>query len=297
MDIKDLRLLYLTAKLGSFTKAAEAAGIAKSVLSRRIKLLEEELDSRLLHRTTRQVKLTEAGEQALRVSLHILDEYDQLKQQLTESRNAPTGKLRIAAPLEFERYFLRDLLIQYLKDYPDMELQLISTNQSLDRLQHELTDIAIHFGEPPDSSYIARKMGEVVVNYYASPAYLERRGTPSSIKELQHHDCIIEQYSDQSSRQWLFPENGEIRTVLVNERYTTNTTGLCIHLAEQGLGIIWVPEFFCQQLHAEGKLVNIFEGRYQHTVPIYAMYASRQFLPTKIKTFIDVLLEQFSGQL
>jgi DNA-binding transcriptional LysR family regulator len=293
MDIEDLRLLELTARLGSFTKAANASGISKSVLSRRIRLLEEDFDSRLLHRTTRHVKLTEAGEQTLQVAEPMLKQYDELKQQLGQSRNVPTGKLRIAAPLEFERVYLRGFLIQYLNDYPELDFQLTSTNQSLDMLHKELADVAIHFGTPPDSSYIARKLGEVKVNYYASPDYLKRQGTPKTLEDLQRHDCIIEQYRDQSNRQWLFHENGKIHTVLVNDRYSSNTTELCIHFAEQGLGIVWLPEFLCKDLLGNGKLVNIFEGRYQQSSPVYALYASREFLPTKIKTFVETLIQHF----
>jgi DNA-binding transcriptional LysR family regulator len=293
MDIEDLRLLQLTAKLGSFTRAAEAAGIAKSVLSRRIRMLEEDLDSRLLHRTTRQVKLTEAGEKALESCSQILEQYDSLKQQLGKGRTLPTGKLRIAAPLGFERYFLRDLVTQYLREYPELDFQLMSTNQSLEMLYSEMADIAIHFGNPPDSSYIARKLGEVKVDYFASREYLAEKGVPKSIDDLQNHNCILEQYSENTSKQWLFPENGGLRTFLPNDRYSSNTTELCLHLATEGFGIAWLPEFFCRQELDSRKLVRVFDGGYSYESPVYALYASRQFLPIKIKTFIDKMIGSF----
>jgi DNA-binding transcriptional LysR family regulator len=297
MDIEDLRILELTARLGSFTKAAEAVGLSKSALSRRIQLLEEHLDNRLLHRTTRNVKLTEAGEQAVAASRSLLDQLDELKQQLSKGRTVPKGKLRITAPVEFERLYLRQPVIKYLKMHPETDLQLLSNNQGLEMLNNESTDIAIIFGNPPDSGHIARKLGDVAVNFYASPDYLEKKGEPRSIEDLQHHDCIVEQYRGQQSRNWRYFENGELRSILVNDRYTSNATDLCRFLAENGMGVVWLPESLCTEALEQGKLVSLFDDRYLHPVAIYALYASKQFLPTKIKVFLDILSEAFPARL
>ncbi len=296
LNFQEMQLFVCVVNAGSITAAANHLELPKSTLSRRLKHLEECLGTRLLQRTTRRIQLTDAGTVFYKSCDQILEQVEAARTQIVSRQDAPVGKLSIYAPNEFSQYKLGALAGEFAKSYPGLRIEFVSGAGNPHMLEDNI-DIMIHIDEPQDSSFIARKIASATTNYYASPAYLARKGTPKRPIDLYEHDCIVELTYERSPRPWLFGEQDSLAKLKINGKYNCDSIQLCRDLAEQGLGVTMVPDFICRDSLDKGTLVKLFDGDYEVAHNLYAMYPSRRFLPAKIRVFLDFLQQHFPDRL
>lgn len=290
IKVVDLQLFIAVVDSASMTVAAEHLRTTTSTLSRRLKKLEDTLDARLLERTTRRHHLTEAGKLFYQHCQLVLDNWEHVGQQINAQQDTLDGRISIYAPQGLFLHFIQELVVGFSKQYPKLRLQFVS-GVAKPHLLKDNIDIMIHVDQPADSSFVARKINLVSTSYYASPEYLEKQGKPTHPSEMKHHDCILEVMSNRIPQPWSFTEGDVTTSIEVVDRFSADSIDLCRGLAEQGLGIALLPNFITKESVAAGKLVQLFDGRYGVKHNLYAIYASRHFVPRKTKAFLDFLID------
>jgi len=261
-----------------------------------LKKLEDTLDARLLERTTRRHHLTDAGKQFYQHCQLVLDHWDTIGQQINSQQDTLEGRISIYAPQGMFLHFIQELVVGFSKQYPKLRLQFVS-GAAKPHLLKDNIDIMIHVDQPADSSFVARKINLVSTSYYASPEYLEKQGKPTHPSEMRHHDCIMEVMSNRIPQPWSFTEGDVTTSIEVVDRFSADSIDLCLGLAEQGLGIALLPDFITKESVAEGKLLQLFDGRYGIKHNLYAVYASRHFVPRKTRAFLDFLIDHMPKEI
>lgn len=283
-----LRLFVTVAESGSFTAAAAQLNLTVAAVSRRIKALEQRLGVRLFNRTTRRVRLTEAGEIYLAQVRRSLAELRETELQLTELSTEPRGALRINAPMSFGVRRLAPLVAQFAGRHPHLEIQLQLDDTFVD-IVREGFDLALRIGHLADSSLVARPLVPVPRYICAAPTYLEKRGRPQRPADLHQHDCL--HYNNISLREdWTLGGPDGPETVAVQGGYCSNNGDVLCQAAIEGLGIVLSPDFIVADALAEGRLVRILEGYEPPPYTLHAVYPSRAFVPAKVRLFSDFLI-------
>ncbi len=296
IKLEDLLLFITVVDTSSMTVAAERLETTTSTLSRRLKKLEHSLDARLLERTTRSLEITEAGKLFYQHCELVLNDWEQVSQEINNQQDALEGKLRIYAPEGLFLHLIRELVVEFSEHYPKLQAEFLS-GAAKPHLVKDNIDIMIHVDDPSDSSFVARKINLVSTSYFASPAYIKKCGEPKHPAEMQHHDGIIEIRSDRRPQPWSFTKGDVTTTIEPVERFASDSIDLCRGLAEQGLGIALLPDFIAKDSAKSGKLVQLFEGRYGIKHNLYAVYASRHFVPRKTKAFLDFLIDHIPNKI
>ncbi len=276
----------------SFSEAARRLNLSKSVISRQVSALESDLGARLLHRTTRNLTLTEVGAAYLERCQRILADIEEANQSVSNLQGAPRGKLRISAPVPFTTTHLAPALPDFLTRYPDMEIDLV-LNDRFVNLVEEGFDLAIRIGKLDDSSLIARFLAPARIAAVASPDYLARHGTPNSPADLLQHRCLC--YSNLSSPdEWSFQTaDGARSTVKVRGRVRANNGDVLRQAAISGLGVTVLPTFIVGADLQAGTLVPVLEDYIPQSIGIYAIYPHARHLSPKVRAFVDFLADRF----
>ena len=288
----DLEALVAVVEAGTFNAAGERLGVAKSMISRRISQMESRLGSRLLHRTTRRLTLTDAGRNFYHRALQILAEIDEAEQSVAAETTELRGAIKLAAPLTFGIKHLSGAITDFLDKHPAIELVLDLNDRNIN-LVEEGFDLAVRIGELQDSTLVARRLGISRAVTCASRAYLERHGEPAHPDELRRHIGL--QYSNIGYRQqWRF-ETPESRTVFAQPqiRIRANNGEALACAAIAGLGITIGPTFILGSYLKEGSLVSILNDYRRPAVGIYAVYPPGRMLPRRIQVFSDFLAGRF----
>ena len=291
-DLNAVRVFAKVVEVGSFRGAAEALRVPRSTVSLRIAALEAQLGVLLLQRTTRLVTPTEAGlayYQRVAPALATLDEADRLVAGL---QDLPRGTLRISAPPEFGQQFLSPVVNRFLAAWPEVRLSIDISDRYVD-LVGEGYDLAIRAGQLPDSSLIARKLGEAGLRCFASPAYLERHGRPRAPEELAEHDCILFGVPELRAT-WTFGAPPTARTVEVTGRLAVNSMHMAREAAVAGLGIARLPPLTTAAAERSGALIEVLEEWRSPGGRIHAVYPTSRHLSPKVRAFLDVLTEERS---
>ena len=289
--LRGMAVFVEVAKARSFTKAAEALGMPKSTVSRRITLLERDVGLRLLKRTTQKVELTDEGMGYFGRCQRILEEAQVAHDELTRTRHQPRGHLRAAMTADFGLRLVSGIP-DFCRRYPELTLEFEFTTRRVDPMS-ENYDVAIHIGEPPDSSLTARKLAEIAGYLYAAPDYLGARTEPATPAELAGHECIreIRVHGSGIPSTWTLCSAGQRVEVEVRGRLALNGIGLIRRLAVGGAGIAILPEGFCREDVQAGRLVRVLSAWSPPPVPIYALTAAR-LMPAKTRAFLDFLASQ-----
>jgi DNA-binding transcriptional LysR family regulator len=274
-----------------FSAAAKRLDSTPAAVSRRIKALEQRLGVRLLQRTTRKLKLTEAGELYFREVSRLLGDLRTVEQQLDEVTGQATGELRIVAPMSFGQRRLAPVVARFALSHPRLRVTLRLEDQETDIVSEGL-DLAVRIAYPSDSSLVARTIAVVPRYFCASPEYLARRGTPRSPRDLLQHDCL--HYNIISEREeWTFGGTQGDETIVIKGVFCSNNGEVLAEAAMQGLGITLLPDFIIEEALADGRLVRVLEGRERSPLTLSVLYPSRQHVPAKTRLFIDHMVEQF----
>ena len=283
------------AKAGGFSAAARALGIPLATISRRVADLERELGARLLHRSTRQVVLTETGQSFFATCQRVLDDLKDAEEAVTGEYRTPKGEMTITAPMGFGRLHLQPVALEFLAVYPDINLKLLL----VDRVAHlveENIDLALRISELPDSSLIARPLGHVKMVVSAGPEYLKRRGTPQHPSDLVHHDCIA--WSTLGPlNSWWFREGTSDQTFPIHTRLSTTSADSAIAAARAGLGLVQTTSYQAEQGVRDGKLVLALRPFECPPTPVSLVYASQRLLPLKVRAFIDFAVPRLTDRL
>lgn len=289
-----MRVFVKVVELGSFTKAAEALKVSRTMATTHMARLEEHLGVRLLNRTTRRLSLTEAGTAYYEKCAGLLAEIETLEDSLEAMTEEPRGVLKISAPVSFGSLHLGSALGEYLERYPQVNLDVSLNDRTVD-LVEEGYDLAIRIASLVDSSLIARRIASTRVRACASPAYLARRGVPAHPRELAGHDCLGYAYSG-AGGVWSFEgPDGPVEVRARTETRANNGDFLRI-LALHGHGIVLLPAFLIPDDLAAGRLVELLPDYAAPELGIFAVYPSRKYLSAKVRTLVDFLVQRFATQ-
>jgi DNA-binding transcriptional LysR family regulator len=287
--LNDMALFVEVVKARSFRRAAETIGMPNSTLSRRIGVLEKAIGLRLLHRTTRRVELTEAGQLYFERCKRIVDEARLAHEQLGEILAQPSGVLRASLPVDFANIYLAPLIAEFAQRYPGISFELDLTSRRVD-LVAEPFDVAIRMGESPDSTLITRQLARLPRYLYASPRYLELSGEPGRPADLAQHECLrLRAQADT----WALHHAGEAVEVEVGGRFRLNSIGMIRRLATLDLGIAMLIEEIVAEDLADGRLRRVLPQWQGTPIPVYAITETR-LLPAKTQRFIEFLRERLA---
>lgn len=282
-------------ELGGFTEAARKIGLSKSAVSKHVAALETRLGARLLNRTTRRVSPTEIGLAYYDKALDVLGAASEADAMATSMQGAPTGELKISAPLSFGLRYVAPALASFLKAYPDVAARLEFDDRIVE-LVAEGFDLAIRIGDLPDSSLKAKKLTETTVNICASPDYLRVRGVPRKVEDLADHELLHYSYLSGGAHWRLRSKNGDERLVRTGGRLSINNGDALIQAAIDGIGICCGPNFICADALRSGALVEIMEDLRPSPLGIYAIYPAGRFPQPKLRVFIDHLVAHLRGK-
>ncbi len=285
------RMFVAVLDAGSFAAGAARLNTSPAQASKRLSRLEAELGVQLITRTTRALAATEAGLAYYERIKPLLEAYDTLDADVRNASGAPTGTLRLTAPISFGTAELAPVLIAFAQAYPDIQLD-VSFSDRLVNLVDDGFDAAVRIGKPADSSLVARRLAPSRIVLAASPAYLQAHGAPRTPAELAGHTCIIDT-NFRDPFQWRFRPN---ETVTVSGRIRFANAHACVAAAQAGLGIARLPSFVAGPALREGSLVPVLGDVEDTPAALYAVYPTGRHLARKIRVLVDFLVAHYQGE-
>lgn len=289
--LQNMRMFVRVVEAKSFTAAAQQMNTTTAYASRAVSDLETHLRTRLLNRTTRRIALTEAGERYLQRCEQILAYVDQAEAEAADAHARPSGRLRIHATSSFGQYYVVPAVTRYQERYPCVAVEL-TLSQHVPDLLDEGYDVTLQLtaSELPDSGLVSKKLGESYSVLCASPAYLEKRGTPRSVAELAEHTCLRVVTSIFPGDRWWFEGPDGTETIeLPSPTFQVNVADALAVALGEGMGIGALPAPSALPALRNGTLVRVLPDHKLQKMTIYALYASRQYLDAKIKTWVECL--------
>ena len=292
--LTEMEAFIRVVELGGFTDAARKMGVSKSAISKHVAALEARLGARLLNRTTRRVSPTEIGLAYYDRASRVISDATEADAMASSMQATPKGELRVSGPLSFGTRHLAPAVAAFLNEFPEVSARVTLDDRFVE-LVAEGFDLAIRIGALPDSSLMAKKLGESAMLLIASPDYLGRMGTPQTVEDLAEHDLL--HYSNLSSGNvWkLSGAHGDERQVRATGRLTLNNGDALLRAAEDGLGIVLSPAFICADALRAERVREVVPKARPAPVGIWAVYPSGRFLQPKLRVFIDFLAERFKG--
>ena len=284
-----MKAFQRVAELKSFAVAARDLGVSTSSVSRHVMDLEDELGVRLFNRTTRQLSLTEDGDNYRMRSKVILDDLEDLHNVTQDQHSAPSGRLRVTSSLTLGETWVIKLMPEFYRQYPNVFVELDFTDRLID-LVNESYDIGIRTGNLKDSSMIARKLMDLNYIIYASPGYCEEFCTPQHPHDLKKHRCIKYLQPNHQTDDWWFVIDGKESVMGVNAVIAVNNAWAARDLANNGIGIAYGPEFVVAEDIENGNLVRLLPGYEGTADPVHALYPHNRHLSAKVRVFMDYLM-------
>jgi len=272
-----------------FSAAARRLGVSTSHVSRQVSGLEERLGTVLLARTTRKVRLTEAGHNYYLKCKELVDGLTEANEGLKSQQVQLNGTLRVSAAGEFAEEYVAPALIEFAAQHPDLNID-INFNSRVVNFVEEGIDFAIRYGRLNDSGLIARKLARRTLAAAASPEYLARHGTPTHPSELKNHSCLIA-----NNDRWLFDDKGQSLEVKVYGRWRSNGARALVKACKMGLGICYMPRSSYGETIEDNGLVEILNPYGTQEVTTWIVYANRKYLPARARLAVQYLLEKFEG--
>jgi DNA-binding transcriptional LysR family regulator len=277
---------------GSMIAAAEALDMSRAMVTRYLAEMEQWAGARLLHRSTRRLSLTDAGEVTLARCRRMLELAAVIDAVPPEQPDAPHGLLRISCSQSLAQAALASAVPAYLRRYPRMAVDLQVNNRAVN-LVEERIDLALRITNALDPNLIARRLGSCDSVVCAAPAYLAANGTPRRAEDLAGHNCLTYSYFGKSL--WQFTRDGAALSVPVDGNLSANEDLILLSAAMEGAGIALQPLYSAAPLIAAGKLVALLPDCVPQGMGLYGIYSSRQYLPPALRTMLDFLLDWFAS--
>ena len=287
--IDAMQAFVAVADLQGFAPAARKLGLSPSALTRLVAALEDRLGARLLQRTTRQVTLTDAGARYLDRARRILADVEEAEAAAEGERTRPSGRLVVSAPVGFGRLHVSPVMSAYLKRHGEVAVELWLEDRVIN-LVEDGVDLAVRIGHLPDSSLVARQVGDMPRIVVASPDYLARRGEPNTPAAIAAHETI--QFGATAAPpDWRFVEDGREVRVASTPRFTTNSSDAAIQYAEAGGGLTRVMFYQAAAALKAGRLKIVLAKFEEPPLPIHLVYPTSRLLSAKVRTFVDLVTE------
>ncbi len=283
---KGLREFVAVVEEGGFTAAADALDVSASFVSRRVKQLEQQLGTRLLHRTTRTVRLTEMGRIYYERSREILDRLEALESDMADLQQRPKGLVRMTAPGLYAERYVAPVVAQFTLKYPEVSIELDTRMRVVD-IVAEGYDLAIRMSALADSNLVARKLVPRRVMVCASPAYLAGNGRPKDPDDLRSHNCLA-----LPDMPWRFAYPDAIRVVKVRGSWISNNGRALVEAAALGIGLVRLADYYMDKELERGALEVVLEDFEVEDAATWIIYPDRHHLPTRVRFLIDFLAER-----
>lgn len=289
--LSDLLIFTHVASKQSFTKVADALSISKSVISKRISRLEKLLGVQLLHRTTRQLALTDVGQIFYEKCLSIKESLEEAESFVTAEQKYIHGVIKINSPISFSHLFLAQAISDFGKLHPHMQFEIMPGSAYSNFFEHDL-DLAIRVGEQENSTFRSRKIMESNMVVCASPDYIKIQGKPKHPNDLLMHNCL-RYFASPTGLLWRFEDKGKRLDLAVKGSLIASTSETLTAAAVHGLGIALLPKYLLEAQLKEKKLIPFLEDFLPAKINVYAMFPPTQYLPLKTRLFIDFLVDRF----
>ncbi|CAH9051240.1 HTH-type transcriptional regulator DmlR [Pseudoalteromonas holothuriae] len=283
-----LKSFVEVANTGSYTQAAEQLNLSRVKVTRHIKLLEDWLKVRLLHRTTRRVSLTAPGQELLIKCEHILNEMTHLESVAHTHNTELVGDIRIATPIGLGQNMLYDTLSEFTQRYPKVTVQLVMSDSNA-QLVEEHIDVALRYTSQPDDTLIARKLMRIDSVLCCSSRYIEQHGLLTTPAQLLAHNCLI--HFPQNT--WSFIEHNQLSSIKVQGNIKANDVTVLLKACIDGLGIAYLPCDLANKYLISGELSQLLPNIILPSMSLWAVYLSRSYQRPAVRAFIDHLAQQW----
>ena len=294
--LDDVSVFVKVVDSGSFTDAAEQLELSRSVISKYVSRLEQRLGVRLLHRTTRRLSLTEAGQLFYQHSKAGLAQLDQAMELVSGLSEQPTGTIRLNVPMSFGVLHIAPLLAEFMGRYPQVQVDMHLDDRIVDMVDAGY-DLSIRVASLADSSLVARKLAVVKHAVVAAPGYLRREGEPQLPEELINHNVLLYRYQESAS-EWTFDHaDGRRVSVSVSGKLRINNSLAIREAVLAGSGIARMPLFVVQDDIQAGRLEALFEDSELLELGAWAVYPDRESLPAKVRALVDYLAEKLPDRM
>ncbi|QRY82094.1 LysR family transcriptional regulator [Pseudomonas sp. PDNC002] len=299
MDLlHNMRAFVCVAETGSFTAAAQRMDLTTAYVSRTVAKLEAHLRTRLLHRTTRRIALTEAGQRYLQRCQQILGYIEEAEAEAGDAHARPHGKVKVHAMTGIGQHYLIRAIAQYCEIYPEVTFDLTLANRITDILDEGYDISVVIAQELPDSGFVSKRIGKSYSVLCASPEYVARHGMPKQLAELTDHRCLRLVNSVMSLDKWLFDgPDGQEMVGINHSHFQVNTADAMTEAVRAGMGIGALPVYSAVQGLKDGSLVRVLPDYSLFHLNVYALYPSRQYLDAKIRTWVEFLRDCVPGML
>ncbi|HEY8608399.1 MAG TPA: LysR substrate-binding domain-containing protein [Noviherbaspirillum sp.] len=288
---EDLRVFAAVTRRSSFAAAASELGVSPAYVTKRIRLLEAQLEVRLFHRTTRRVVISEDGERVYAWAQKILDNIDHLYDEVAMTRATPRGRLRICSSFGFGRRVVAPAIAELVTRYPEIEVRFEVFDHLID-IAREGFDIDVRVGDEIAGDMMARRLAMNHRVLCAAPAYLARRGAPRSVAELAGHDCLVIKERDHQFGVWTLHNGRQKETVKVTGPLSSNNGEIVMRWALDGKGIALRSVWDARPHIARGELVQVLPACRQDA-NIWAVYPSRLTSSAKVRVCVEFFEEYF----
>lgn len=293
-QLRSMATFVKAVDLGSFTSAADAMNISAQMVSKHILFLESRLGTRLLQRTTRKQSLTDFGRIYYGRCKRVLAEVQAADSLAAQAHATPHGRLKVTAPVSFGAQTLTPMVHAYLRQYPDVEIDLILNDRFVD-LVEEGYDVGFRIGPAPRAHIVARPLRPFKLVACASPAYLEERGYPTEPGDLARHECLRYAFwATPVEGEWCFQRDGRTYEAPVGGRFRTNDANSLLTGALQGFGIAFIAEYLVASALADGHLIQVLPDYVTPARSMHLLTVAESHPTPKLRTFVDAALLAFS---
>lgn len=291
--LRSLEMFLATCDGGSFAAAARLCNTDPSTISKAIARLEAQLQLTLFQRSTRQLRITQAGQRYADTVRKAMQDLTECEDELKQINDIPSGTLKINAAVCYGHLYLRPVLKAFCQQYPDISIELDINDMHVDIIEHNI-DVAIRTGYVKDSRLVARTLSPMDFLVCASPQYLEKYGTPSHAEEFDHHQWIGFRIKESQQLQPIFLPDvaGQYQAYELQRTHLTDDGESMANMCSDGFGFAQLPHFLAKKGLESGELVSLFPyfRPPQHDSGVFAIYAKREYLPTKVRVFIEFLI-------
>jgi DNA-binding transcriptional LysR family regulator len=292
--MEDVRVLVETARGGSLTAAAAVLGVTPAAASATLKRLEAQLGARLFERSTRAMRLTDAGRRLLDYAVRAIELLEEGEAQLQEGSGSLLGTVRVAAPSDMTRNVLLPLFDAFIQAHPGVRLALTVTDRVQDVLR-DAVDVALRLGEPGDSRLVARPLAHSRRVLCAAPSYLARHGAPQAPRDLERHNCLTFHIGSRRYATWRFERDGAWTEVRVDGDRDADDAGIAHQWAVAGKGIVYKSELAMTRELSSGALVRLLPDWAGERYPLNAVLPSNRFVPARTRALVDFLADRLAS--
>jgi DNA-binding transcriptional LysR family regulator len=289
-----LEVFAKIAAVGSLSAAGRAMGLSQTMVTKHLATLEARLGTKLFHRTTRRLSLTDAGRNYLESCERILADIEAADSAVSVDRLEPRGLLRLNVPLAFGIRHIAPRLAEFAKSHPRVTVEL-GLNDRLVDLAEEGWDLAIRIGNLRDSSLVARRLAPCRQALCASPSYLAVHGTPHTVADLANHNCLGYTLAAAGAHRWVMGRRSEV-TVPISGNLRANNGDALLAAAIAGQGIVQQPTFIVADALRAGELVQLTLDHPSEQLTAHALYLPHRHPPAKVRVFIDFLVSHFTPE-